>query len=230
MRRSTLLAAAVQASSGFTPASVSGLHAWWKADAITGLSDNATISSWSDSSGNSRTLTASGNPTYQTNELNSLPAVRLDGSGDYLANAGFSLSQASTWFVVTRRANVAGASEVLLASGSSVDVAVYLESDKDLGAWAGAGPLLNGNIGTAAHVVEVVFNGSSTMLGLDGTLSTGNAGTTGLTGLNVGTNRNNSGEYYTGDLFEVIAYSGALSSGDRSDVRGYLGAKYGITV
>ena len=44
---------AVTAPSAFSPTDLSGLLGWWKADAL-GLSDGATVTSWTDSSGNAR--------------------------------------------------------------------------------------------------------------------------------------------------------------------------------
>ena len=69
------------------------LAGWYKADAITGLSDGDAVDSWVDSSGNGNTLTQStsgAKPSYETNEVNSLPVVRFDkdaSPGDNLLNA-----------------------------------------------------------------------------------------------------------------------------------------------
>ncbi|MGB0141519.1 MAG: hypothetical protein ACPF8W_00445 [Luminiphilus sp.] len=78
----------------WTPADLpAGLAGWYKADAITGLSDGDPVDSWVDSSGNGNTLTQStsgAKPTYETEELNSLPIVRFDkdaSPGDNLFNA-----------------------------------------------------------------------------------------------------------------------------------------------
>jgi hypothetical protein len=75
----------------FLPAG--NLAGWYKADAITGLSDGDAVASWVDSSGQGNTLTQStsgAKPSYETNELNSLPVVRFDkdaSPGDNLLNA-----------------------------------------------------------------------------------------------------------------------------------------------
>jgi hypothetical protein len=56
-----------------------GLRAWWKADAITGLSDGQDITTWEDSGSLNNDLTAGTDaPTYQTNEVNGLPCARFD--------------------------------------------------------------------------------------------------------------------------------------------------------
>ena len=68
------------------------LSGWYKADAITGVSDGGAVASWVDSSGQGNTLTQStlgAMPSYETNELNSLPVVRFDKTspGDNVFNA-----------------------------------------------------------------------------------------------------------------------------------------------
>jgi hypothetical protein len=57
------------------------LSGWYKADAITGKSDGDAVDSWTDSSGRSNTLTqstAGAQPSYETDEINTLPIVRFD--------------------------------------------------------------------------------------------------------------------------------------------------------
>jgi hypothetical protein len=58
------------------------LLVWLKADAITGLTNNGSISNWPDSSGwsdNASQLTSAQKPFYVTNALNGLPAVQFRG-------------------------------------------------------------------------------------------------------------------------------------------------------
>ena len=43
---------------GIQPDSLPGLVGWWKADALTGLSNGQTVSSWADSSGTGNDLSA----------------------------------------------------------------------------------------------------------------------------------------------------------------------------
>lgn len=78
----------------WTPADLADLFAWYKADAITGLSDGDPVSTWSDSSGGGYNLTqtSTARPLYQTNTLNGLPVVEFDGTDDYLA-----ASTAANW-------------------------------------------------------------------------------------------------------------------------------------
>lgn len=79
------------------PNAVTGLVAWYKADALA-ISNGNPVSSWTDSSGlgNHATQNGSSRPTFITNAINSLPVVRFDGSND---NLGFPLSQHSKQFL-----------------------------------------------------------------------------------------------------------------------------------
>lgn len=66
------------------PSQLSALWGWYKADAVTGVSDGSTLSTWSDSSGNGNDLTLNSGAvsTFETNELNALPVVRMSDSAN----------------------------------------------------------------------------------------------------------------------------------------------------
>ena len=60
---------------------------WYRADAIQGLSDGASVATWSDSSGNGNNATqaSSGNrPVWKQNVLNGYPVVRFNGTNSSL--------------------------------------------------------------------------------------------------------------------------------------------------
>jgi hypothetical protein len=81
------------AAAPFAPSDLASLRAWYKADAITGLSNNDPVGSWTDSSGGGYTLSASGSdrPTYKTSTINSLPVVEFNATHFLVA------STASDW-------------------------------------------------------------------------------------------------------------------------------------
>jgi len=103
-------------TASWTPADLADLRAWYKADAITGLSDGDPVSTWSDSSGGGYDLTqtSTARPLYQTNTLNGLPVVEFDGSDDFIE-----ASTAADWAFL----NTAGGAEVLAVwkAGTSAD-------------------------------------------------------------------------------------------------------------
>ncbi|NJK70730.1 MAG: DUF2341 domain-containing protein [Thermales bacterium] len=60
---------------------------WLSANVASSSLDNTAISSWTDRSGNNNTVvqgTGANQPTIQTNELSSLPAIRFDLTNDRL--------------------------------------------------------------------------------------------------------------------------------------------------
>jgi hypothetical protein len=87
------------------PAVSSSLAHWWKADAIAGLSDGDSVTTWTASVGTNMTQpTSAKKPTYQTAEYNGLACVRFDGTDDYLrANSNLLGVSAFTVFVVGKR-------------------------------------------------------------------------------------------------------------------------------
>ncbi len=89
------------ASSATTPASFSGLLAWWKADSLS-LSNNDPVSSWTDSSGNGKTATGSSitRPLYKTSIFGSMPAVVFDGSDDEMSFSNTSLTTEGAYTII----------------------------------------------------------------------------------------------------------------------------------
>lgn len=90
------------------PSIVSGMILWLEADAITGLSDGDSVTTWSDSSaaGNDVTQsTSSKKPVYKTNQYGpstTLPCVRFDGTDDVLSRAGILSGTAFTIYAVCK--------------------------------------------------------------------------------------------------------------------------------
>lgn len=85
----------------YAPTDFSGLQAWWKMDAL-GLNDGDPISSVTDSSGNSKTLSAAGSvrPTFKTNIYNGLGVARFDGTDDSFGHSSLSLGDLTMMAVV----------------------------------------------------------------------------------------------------------------------------------
>lgn len=74
-------------SSSFSPLSVSGMAAWWAARLETSYTNNASIGSVYDWTGNGLSLTqstSSKKPLFLTGQKNGLPAFSADGVDDFL--------------------------------------------------------------------------------------------------------------------------------------------------
>ncbi len=94
------------------PSDLSNLVGWYRADGITGKSDGDALTTWSDESGNSNDLTATNSPTYETNEQNTLPVVRLNGSTQYLSRTNFGGST-GTYIIAAKNKTLTGADYIL---------------------------------------------------------------------------------------------------------------------
>lgn len=214
----------------FTPASIAGMEAWFKADALA-LSDGAAVSSWTDSSIFARPAvqaTGGNQPTFQTNELNSLPVIRFDGVNDFLAQAvfGVAVSQPLTFFLVVK-SNTPG---VRILDG--VDGSNRLVLDDQTTTYR----FYNGSFAstlactpTNFNILSFVSNGGSSIARANGGVGgASSGGAQGYKGLNIGC-ETGSGGGLAGDYAEIIAYDGVLSSSNHNLVGRFLAAKYTLT-
>ncbi len=222
--------------SGTDPSAITGLQCWFKADSITGLSDSDPITTWTDSSGNSRNATqaVSGKrPLYKTNIINSQPVVHFDGVDDFLQTAGFTLAQPETVFIVIKELSVHDAvSYVFDGINGTDDMVGYFPGGK-FRMYAGLnGPVSDAVVGlTNFQIFICTYNGAASNLWQNGTLSVNspaNAGTRTPGGLTIGNSANGSWpeESY---IAEIGVYNKTLSTVERQGLESYLAVKYGIT-
>jgi hypothetical protein len=213
------------AQTGLAP--ISGLQGWWKADALA-LADNATVTSWTDSSGNARHLDTGGAPTFQTNELNGLPIVRFDGTDDKLYNAS-SISPKHFFAVVKITQATFPDYDGFITNDETGGGA---ESDVGLGG-DGAGGLTkfyNSSTETTLYRLDQtdLAEGSMTApMNTYGVISFSCAAGWTWTGIQLCSDRGN-GRYLPADVAEVIVYDSVLSSTDRDAVEAYLADKWGL--
>lgn len=214
----------------FSPVSISGLQLWLKADSLA-LNDGDLVTTWADSSGNGKDATGAGavRPTYKANILNGLPVVRFGGS-HFLDQASFSQSQPATIFAVSKL-TLAGASNRMIFSknGGAGEHTLYYGSQL-LSMYAGSIVTGGSSLLNAWDVLTATWNGGSSSGWVNGGTAaiTGNVGSQATTTYRIGSNT--SSAFLTGDIAEIIYYSGALSLANRQAVQAYLGAKYGISV
>jgi hypothetical protein len=222
------------------------LVAWYRADAISGLADAASVATWEDQSGNGRHLvqaTGAAQPTYQTNEINGEPVVRFGGTDDvmqYVGGADFITGTTLTAFVVARRiAHVENATLLSLAPSGTDDYTVpegaligwepntaSLADYRNNQSFANVGHPGNGT----AFIYAALFDGAEHTSYKNGTASTTEAatGTFGVRRLILGARweGGTTARYGNYDLAEVLVYQSALSDSKREWVEDYLTAKY----
>ncbi len=227
------------------------LSGWYKADAITGVSDGGAVASWVDSSGQGNTLTQStlgAMPSYQTNELNSLPVVRFDkdaspgdnvfnadlggdfepGTGDFYIAMVAKFPSSGTQFVMTKADSGTQGLNVFV-TGSSLIV-----RPQTVG---GTTNDLNQSSVVDSSFHTIVGRRVSSTLGseYDGSAFTNDSGSR----VNDG-NMNNDASFNVGasstggldadmDLAEAFIAVGTLNDEDLQRTSGYLSHKYGLS-
>jgi len=229
----------------FSPADISNLHAWLKADAITGTADGAALATWEDSgSGNRDGLqaTAANQPTYVASSINSKPAVQ-GAANKYMAIQS-ALPTSNTLFLVFKTTTQAAANPIF-STGSTASGVVgspYLLLQDDNGTLRGYSEGSNGNAfwnlqaisANTPYVLTVSYNqatarinawvngvqrATNLTLSQVGNVASGNAYVYLLSGFN---------GQYRGVIAEAIIYSAVLADADRANVENHLMTKYGV--
>lgn len=227
--RRLLAAVAPAAASSWTPASLSGLVAWFDAsDGSTITASGGNVTEWRDKSGNARHLANAGTgPATGSRTLNSLnvldfPFFRV------LTRASVTVSQPYTvaW---------AGAYDSTFGP-SDATVAISLGETSAYAAYAAISQwrMFNGTVlggGTAnssAHCWVSIANGSSSSVRIDGSAqATGNAGTGNGSRINLGAASSTATASFDGYIGEVVISTGALSGTDLTNLESYLKTKWG---
>lgn len=104
------------ASGSSNPSPVTGMNIWYSADCITFTSsvcgtpsNGSTINTWADRSGNANNVTiAAGTATFNTNQINGLPAVTFSSSCEGNISSPVSASNGHTAFAVFQTPSTAG--------------------------------------------------------------------------------------------------------------------------
>jgi len=238
----------------WTPSNQSAtLSGWYKADAISGLSDGDAVASWVDSSGQGNTLTQSttaAKPSYQTNELNSLPILRFDkdvkggdnmlsadlggdfepGTGDFYIAMVASFPSVGTQFVMSKADSGTEGLNVFLSTSLTTDLTFRPQTSGGT-----TNNIQQSNVVNSSFHTIVGRRVSSTLGSeYDGSAFTTDNGSK----VNDGDLNNNAnfriGSSSTGsldtdmDLAEALIAVGTLSDEDLQRTSGYLSHKYGL--
>lgn len=182
-----------------------------------------------DKSGNGYNLIAASDAerfTFKTNAKNGLSVLRSDGANDMLTTDGASSLTNSTWFAViklTTSVNVFMLQNSSAAHAMSVVGGKIGEYNNGSSAYWQNVVYTDGQYGIIEIMVNVsvpsqtaMFNGAS----LTGAIGVSAAWASGRIQLR--------GVYVVYDFCEAMAFSGIMSSGDRTLVRNYLNTKWAI--
>ena len=217
------------------------LTAWYKADSISG-SDGDSVASWADSSGNSHTtaqLTASRQPTLQTNELNSKSVVRFDGTNDILTDSDIAALDVGTgdiWLASVLKSTDDSGAQFFFEKGTTSFALMTTASGVLQARLGGTTNIPTQSAGNWSRTAYVIVTASRVSGSCNGFVNGSNMTTTGTTNT---TSISNSdvldlgasavgGNPMTGDLAEVLVGGATLDTNERQKIEGYLAHKYGL--
>lgn len=236
----------------FDPANIVGVVEAWVADDIA-QADASAVSSWVGRVASSSLDQATGakQPLYRTSAIGGQPGVDFDGTDDLLVFGSplpLSASLGHVFAVILLDTVAAGTVWGTFDTATDTHyLAGYVNPDKVQVQQIDGGTLDNvsGNqvlSGSTGYLVEWCSTDTAYELRLNGTLQTltvnsgANSGdwateTTARDNLAVGAQKR-TGEtvFLNGKIAVLIIVSGAISSADRENLRGWVSAKYGITV
>lgn len=204
---------------------VSNMYARWRIDDVSGVDGDA-ISSVTDGSGNSRTLSASAGeePTLKVGEANNRRCLRFPSGKQMSYTPGVTLAVPHTVFIVCRFSK--SASVYRYALGSPYFLFARTTGDVALG--VGVEPTGAGDANLAVWTVKVTASGES--LWRNGTPLRGASGySPSLTKVTIGGDGSGTFKNFdSGDVYEVLIYSSALADYERSAIEAELCGYYGI--
>ena len=233
----------------FTPASLSGLSLWLKADAGVTLS-GSNVTGWADQSGNGKNAVGSGTlPTRQLNALNGYPAIRFNNispdTSKFVISSSFNLKNSSA-FVVVKQLNLDNEFARCLSFPSFADLDYNADDGLAVDFYNGEPQLqiesntINTVISDAAADnvfaiasykidnsgnVNLFYNGGSEATNQNSDMASQN----GVSEIYIGQSPSNiTSEGIYGDIAEIVMYSRAVTTPERQQVEAYLNTKYAI--
>jgi hypothetical protein len=200
------------------------------ASQLTGLSDGATVTTWTDMSGQNNHATATGTPIYKPGVLNGQPVIRFNGaSGFTTADLSSQFPSAATVFIATT-INTDNA-YTLVKANPGVDE--WWRYDGNGNSYPG---VFRGNRleaycpmpNSGSHLFAISSSASAWEMAINGD-SKGVAGGNYNAGGALVIGNGSSGGGLNGDIAEVLIYSRVLSAEETNAVGYFLEAKYGIS-
>lgn len=218
-------------TAAFSPTLIAGLELWL--DSGVGITKDGSdlVSTWADQSGNGNDAaqaTGTNQPLWVDSVLNSRPAIRFDGSDNFLRIANS--VTVGTLFVVSKYdlASFSSYPGIVGAASGSSEPTYMLAGQNGLTTFYDNS--LYCLFYSKIYNNEVLTLDYSPMTSFKITYGLANATywtPTAYTNMDIGRNQINNA-YWDGDIVEVIVYDTVLGASDIADVITYLDAKYGL--
>ena len=230
---------ATEVWSSFSPLDLSPIVWLDASDTSTITASSGFVSQWNDKSGNGYNVvqaTGANQPTTGSATINGLNVLSFDGSNDRMQNLSVpSSSRPHTYVIVAKETSSITVTKSLLNTGSDTNgMALFLTGtspNRSIRVFYGAvaaGP----NIPTTnVNICFVVMNGANSQIGFNSTISSvTTTGATRAAGIRVGSNGSGTGEFFNGQIAEVLYLNSALTANQRLALFSYLASKWGVTL
>jgi hypothetical protein len=205
---------------------------WYEADLVEkDLSDAVSI--LYDKSGNNFHLvqaTQVNKPLLIENYQNGQPALRFDGSNDFMRVAfGQTFAQPNTIYAVWNRES--GGQRYLIdgfsTSGRHGVVSEYLGVNR-VSLFVTSSLNATKTLNNIPFITTAIFNGTSSKIYDNGSLlNTGSVGVNGIDGITLGA-RFTTAEFLNGHILALLGFNRLLSFSEDLNVMNYLNQKYGV--
>ena len=231
----------------FLPSDVPNLYAWYDAEtgayntSVLATVDGTLIDTWkSKASSSILDVISSGTnrPVFRVNRKNGHSVIQFSGSQPHRMNVVIAspLPQPFTFYYAFKL-NVEGVYQVMMDSQTSriwfgpyfVDGADYVWD-----MWAGGTDVNTGlKDDLNWHVATLYYSGSTSKYSFDSkslTTVSADPGSNAWDGFGFLGDHRSQGHPFSGDIAEILVYSGSISAANHNSIVDYLGTKYGITI
>jgi hypothetical protein len=227
---------------GWLPNDIDNLNVWLESDySVATIDDRITL--WQNrgiDGENAYQATATKQPEYIANSLNQKPALRLDGTSDYLDLVMQNLTNYS-YFIVAYPTTVSGRRCIIEENSN---YAISVENNTTLASFWAQTTTDAGSVSLSSVVANTpyIYTGmydSAEPNTLTGWRRTGTATATGfddeiagtlqaIDGIHIGTYRSANDRFFQGDMYAILIYEDVLTTAEITKVLDYLSHKYGI--
>jgi len=246
-----LLPTALMAQEG--PGGVDGstnIQYWLPVDRLTGETNGANITTWTDFSGNGNDVAGAFNtrPTYVTNQINSLPALTFNGTSQAIFDGtNTALNTQTVSWIVVGQSNNNTTTQVFVRSRYITGItshqflwSTYVSSAGtvrvDSKSATGSDIIVNSTFSTGYNIYGAIWNGATGNLSgfkngsFSGSATGANANPTGHAQLVFGRQSTNGSNRLNGGMAEVIVLTKVINSAERTIMENYLSSKYNIAI
>jgi len=199
------------------------LHARYDVRVLS-LSNNDSVTTWADETGNGHDLTAGTAPTYIADGIDGNPVVRFGGVDEFLDVAFSTISQPYSVFILFQFQSFDSNDLNFVTGPETGSGGLNFTSDmtgNDTYTINSGSSIRGGTVDTNPSIFSNILDGASSAMRKNGSqIASGDAGGDGMQGLSVGDNGSGA-ENAEIDVVEILVYP-QDKSGIQSDVEEYL--------